>query len=124
VLIATSYDVAPREGFLPLLDKVYSTNRVARIDPQQLALVFIILAMGSLHCLELPPNDPQADEYLAAAKACLAKGDFMIHNTIPGLQALVGGSARRGVHPADGPPAHYGSFPLVSETHGRIPCSW
>jgi hypothetical protein len=56
--------------------------------------VFIILAMGSLHCLELPPNDPQADEYLAAAKACLAKGDFMIHNTISGLQALVSGCYR------------------------------
>ncbi|GFZ52287.1 hypothetical protein JCM24511_10060 [Saitozyma sp. JCM 24511] len=84
------FDVAPREGFLPLFEKAYSSKQIigARIDPQQLGLVFIILAMGSLHCLELPPNDPQADEYLAAAKACLAKGDFMIHNTISGLQAL------------------------------------
>jgi hypothetical protein len=95
-LIPISFDVAPREGFLPLFEKAYSSKQIigARIDPQQLGLVFIILAMGSLHCLELPPNDPQADEYLAAAKACLAKGDFMIHNTISGLQALVSGCDR------------------------------
>ncbi len=74
---------APRSGS--------SGPSVKNVHPQQLALVFMILAIGTLYNLELPLHDPQAEEYLALSKACLARGDFLNHNTIPGVQAVVSG---------------------------------
>ena len=59
------------------------------IHPQQLALVYMILAMGSLYNLELPQHDPQAEEFLSLSKACLSRGDFLNHNTIAGVQTIV-----------------------------------
>ncbi|OCF71449.1 hypothetical protein I204_07507 [Kwoniella mangroviensis CBS 8886] len=55
---------------------------------QKLALLFITFALGALHNLELPPNDPSAEEYCMIAKACLAEGNFMKRPTIMGVQAL------------------------------------
>lgn len=63
---------------------------------QALALVFITLAMGALHNLELPPNDPLAEEFFTLAKSALAKGQFMIHHTIAAVQTLVSVCRRRG----------------------------
>lgn len=60
-----------------------------RPDCQRLALLFIIFAMGALHSLELPPNDPSAEEYLDLAKRSLAKTDFLTHSTIAAVQTLV-----------------------------------
>jgi hypothetical protein len=59
------------------------------VHPQQLALLFIIMAMGALHNPALPPHDPSAELHCAAARWCLVKGDFIGHNTIAGLQAVV-----------------------------------
>ncbi|WVQ69660.1 uncharacterized protein L199_007880 [Kwoniella botswanensis] len=56
---------------------------------QKLALLFITFALGALHNLELPPNDPSAEDYCMIAKACLAEGNFMKRPTIMGVQALV-----------------------------------
>ncbi|ORY26987.1 fungal-specific transcription factor domain-domain-containing protein [Naematelia encephala] len=93
---AWHFDVAPREELQPIFDQVYATSRIGvphqtsrtRYDPQQLALLFIILAMGSRHTLEHDTDDNVGADYLALSKACLAKGDFMSHNTIAGVQAL------------------------------------
>ena len=60
-----------------------------RAHAQQLALLFIVLAMGALHNLELPPDDPTAGEYLALSRDALEAGDFIINNTIAGVQTLV-----------------------------------
>lgn len=87
-----SHDVAPRRSVQPLLDRMYDESGpepARRVHPQQLALLFITMAMGALHNPELPPHDPSAEQYLAAARWCLVKGDFIGHNTIAGLQALV-----------------------------------
>jgi len=58
---------------------------------QQLALLFIVLAMGALHNLELPPDDHSAGEYLALSRDALEAGDFIINNTLAGVQTLVSG---------------------------------
>lgn len=100
-----NHDVAPRSCLQPIFDRAYGlgdeevTERrrerrgereiVHRVHPQQLALLFIILAMGALHNPDLPPHDPSAEHHLAAARWCLVKGDFIGNNTIAGLQALV-----------------------------------
>ena len=72
------------------MKEVYNQRRLQRpsIDLQALALVFMVLAMGTLHNLELAPNDPVAESYVAMAKTCLVKDSFMIKNTIAGVQTL------------------------------------
>lgn len=47
--------------------------------------------MGARYSLESTLDEAPGAEYLPLAKACLAKGDFMAHNTLPGVQALVSG---------------------------------
>lgn len=48
--------------------------------------------MGALHNLELPPDDISAEEYLLSSEDCLARGQFMNNNTVPGVQTLVSAS--------------------------------
>ncbi|ADV25110.1 hypothetical protein I305_05945 [Cryptococcus gattii E566] len=87
---AWHYNVVPRQTFQPIFDRAYRkempVNR--KVGAQELALLYIILAMGALHNLELPPNDPIAEEYSTLSKICLAKGEFMIHCTTIGIMAL------------------------------------
>ncbi|TXT11220.1 hypothetical protein VHUM_01971 [Vanrija humicola] len=88
-----NHDVAPRRSVQPIFDRVYVQNAPEplhrRVHPQQLALLFIIMAMGALHNPDLPPHDPSAEHHLTAARWCLVKGDFIGNNTIAGLQALI-----------------------------------
>ncbi|WVQ97545.1 hypothetical protein IAU59_004659 [Kwoniella sp. CBS 9459] len=89
---AWNHDTAPRRFFQPVFDKIYdsvASRSYRNVHPQQLALLFVILAMGTLQNLELPLHDPSANEYLAYAKGCLTKGDFMNNNTIAGVQTLI-----------------------------------
>ncbi|WVW79032.1 hypothetical protein I302_100995 [Kwoniella bestiolae CBS 10118] len=89
---AWNHDTAPRRFFQPVFDRIFqciSTKNYRSVHPQQLALLYAILAMGTLQNLELPPNDPTADEYLMLAKSCLTKGDFLNNNTIAGVQSLI-----------------------------------
>ena len=87
-----SYDVIPRQHFQPLLEGIRSVSNapsVSRVNPQRLALLFAILAMGTLHNLETSPNDPSAEEFLGMAKVCLCKGEFLTRGNIAGIQTLV-----------------------------------
>lgn len=89
-----SFDVAPRPIIEKVINETYAVKTAKSpefraVDPQSLALLFIILAMGSLHNLELPPNDPSADEFLELSKRSLAKADFLTRSNIAGIQTLV-----------------------------------
>ena len=93
------HDVAPRKNFEPIFNRVYGLTYSAspseeRIHLQQLALVYAILALGTHHNLEIPPNDATSNEFGNLAKACLSSDDFLNHNTIAGVQALVSDGAR------------------------------
>lgn len=83
----------PRRTFQPIFDRVYASLLEPRpensVHLQQLALVYMLLAMGTVHNIELPPHDESAEEYLALAQAAMTKGNFMNHATIAGLQTLV-----------------------------------
>ncbi|RSH90304.1 hypothetical protein EHS25_001638 [Saitozyma podzolica] len=57
-------------------------------DVQQLGLLYIVLAMGVAQNLALAPGDYLGDEYYSYSKECLTKGNFMIHNTLAGVQTL------------------------------------
>ena len=83
-----SHNPVPRRNVDQILVKAYSTP-AKRCHIQQLALLYSIFSVGTLHSLEYEPNDPIAEEYRQLSQACLSKGDFMIQNTISGVQALV-----------------------------------
>lgn len=89
------YDIVSHDKLGRLFDRVYSTSTHGDMTPDtavlfvhELALVFVVLAMGALHHLELQPDDPMAEEFLAAARACLTKGNFLVYNTVPCVQTL------------------------------------
>lgn len=89
------YDVVPRPSYEPIFERVYAAvdePSTEGINPQELALLYIVFAMGALYSLELPPNDPVALEYHALSKACLAKGNFLVNNAMSGVQTLVSAS--------------------------------
>lgn len=96
-----SFDVAPRTAITPILDHLYPTSgaqgplqeRRIRLHPQELALIFIIFAMGARHNLEWNLGEGPEEEYLALAKTCLARGAFLTHHTIAAVQTLVSPSS-------------------------------
>lgn len=60
-----------------------------KLHLQQIALIFAILAVGTHHNLELPPNDSGSGEFVNMARLCLTADDFLNHNTIFGIQTIV-----------------------------------
>jgi hypothetical protein len=112
----TSFDIAPKSTIERLVTEIYVVKNAVNpkyraVDPQSLALIFIVLAVGSLHNLELAPNDPSAEEYLSLSKRCLAKSDFLTRSNIAGIQALVRPSLGCALEIND--TAHHGSLPSV-----------
>ncbi|WVR05530.1 hypothetical protein IAU60_002548 [Kwoniella sp. DSM 27419] len=91
---AWHYDIAPLETLQPIFQRIYSIQHSLpsqasfKVIPSELALLFIVFAMGALHNLELPPNDPSAEDFCSLAKSCLVKGDFMANTTVAGVQTL------------------------------------
>lgn len=79
--------------FQEIFSRVFSASEGTRpspkVHPQELALVFILLAQGTLFSLELPLNDPAAEDWLHLSERALVKGNFFANNTIPGVQTLV-----------------------------------
>lgn len=89
-----SYNIVSRSSLQLIIDTAYASRnknglRDQRIHYQDLALLFVVLAMGVLHNLELPPEDSLAEEYIALAKTCLAKGDFLDRTSLSGIRTLV-----------------------------------
>lgn len=75
-----------------MLSKIYSemhNPKSNKIRSHELALLFMVFAMGALFRLELPPHDPIATEYLMLSKAALVKSNFMVNSTIHCVQTLV-----------------------------------
>ncbi len=87
-----------RANFIDIIKSIYREDQPGSGEVQQenpklqyhkLALVMIVLALGTLLNLEIPPHDPSAERFYTLAKSCLAKGDFLHHNTLVSVQALV-----------------------------------
>ncbi|OWZ45798.1 hypothetical protein C361_02913 [Cryptococcus neoformans Tu259-1] len=92
---AFHFEIVSRSTLQQILQQAYSyvRNRTLgqslKVHPQELALLFIVFAMGARYSLESTLDEAPDLEYLPLAQACLAKGDFMAHNTLAGVQALV-----------------------------------
>jgi hypothetical protein len=92
-LTSSSHDVAPKPSFEKTFDRVYSlANRCslsAPVSAQEIALVFIIMAQGTMYNIEMPSHDPSANEWLHLSERALIKGNFLSNNMVAGLQTLV-----------------------------------
>ena len=92
-LTKPSHDVAPKPRFEKTFERVYSLSEGAflspRINAQEIALVLIILAQGTMFNIEMPTHDSSAEEWLHLSERALVKGEFLSNNTLPGLQTLV-----------------------------------
>lgn len=88
-----SHDVAPRTQFELTFNRVYSLAErnvtASRVDPQEIALVFIIMAQGTIFNIEMPYYDSSAEEWLHLSERALVKGEFLSNNTVAGVQTLV-----------------------------------
>ncbi|WWC98837.1 hypothetical protein V866_005730 [Kwoniella sp. B9012] len=87
------HDVVPRPGLQKIFDRLYPSRTLIDgptqpVSPQELALVFILLAQGTLYNLEMPNNDPSAEDWLHLSERALVKGNFFANNTIPAVQTL------------------------------------
>ncbi|WWC87440.1 uncharacterized protein L201_002329 [Kwoniella dendrophila CBS 6074] len=87
------FNIASRSLVESIFEKAYalldSTGAQKRdVSAQQLALLFVILAMGAYYNLELAPDDSSVEDYVGVSQACLAKGDFLANNTTAGVMTL------------------------------------
>ena len=93
LLTQTSHDVAPKALFEKTFDRVYNraegSSSSPPINPQEIALVFIIMAQGTMFNIEMPNCDPSAEDWLHLSERALVKGDFLSNNMVAGLQTLV-----------------------------------
>jgi len=87
-----SYNICPRPSFEPTLNATLdaqSSSSEIRVNPQQIALIYIVLAVGTLFNLEVLPHHPSANRYFRLSQQSLCKGDFLNRNTVAGLQTVV-----------------------------------
>ncbi|WVQ68695.1 uncharacterized protein L199_006904 [Kwoniella botswanensis] len=91
-----SYEIVSRVSTKRVVENVYryitgpnQEFRHTKIQYQELGLLFIVLAMGALHNLELRPDDASAAEYMLCSEDCLTKGNFMTNNTVAGVQTVI-----------------------------------
>lgn len=92
-LTGPSHDVAPKTGFEKTFDRVYKRaeggSSQPYVNPQEIALVFIIMAQGTLFNIEMPNFDSSAEDWLHLSERALVKGEFLSNNMVAGLQTLV-----------------------------------
>ncbi|OQV06667.1 Fungal specific transcription factor domain-containing protein [Cladophialophora immunda] len=88
---AWHHDVAPKTRFQKTFDRVYNLSEGASsspVNPQEIALVYIILAQGTMFNIEMPNYDPSVEDWLHLSERALVKGRFLSNNMVAGLQTL------------------------------------
>ncbi|KAH8587807.1 hypothetical protein B0O99DRAFT_526197, partial [Bisporella sp. PMI_857] len=89
---AWHHDVAPKALFQKTFDRVYALSdsepMPPPVNPQEIALVFIIMAQGTMFNIEMAIDDSSVEEWLQLSERALVKGDFLSNNTVAGLQTL------------------------------------
>ena len=77
---------------MKMFERVYSASDGHSLppspNPQEIALVFAIMAQGTVYNIEMPMSDPSAEEWLHLSEQALVKGEFLSNNTLAGLQSL------------------------------------
>ncbi|KAF9048224.1 hypothetical protein BDZ89DRAFT_978408 [Hymenopellis radicata] len=88
---AWMYTPISNQDFLETIYRpVYGQDSMLEtFNPQSLALLFMVLAMGTLMDLEQPAHSPQATQYYHLGRAALAIKSVFDEQSIPGIQALL-----------------------------------
>ena len=85
--------MAPRATFNKTFDRVYANSSgislSPQVNPQEIALVFTILAQGTMFNIEMPNYDPSTEDWLHLSELALVTGRFLSNNMVAGLQTLV-----------------------------------
>lgn len=88
-----SHDVAPRASFTKTFDRVYGLAEdhasSSLVNAQEIALVYIVLAQGTMFSIEHPHYDSSMENWMRLSELALVVGNFLSNNQIPGLQTLV-----------------------------------
>lgn len=50
----------------------------------------MMMSKGTVYNIEMPTDDPSAEEWQHLSEMALVKGNFLSNNTIAGVQTLVG----------------------------------
>ncbi|RAK88204.1 hypothetical protein BO79DRAFT_237884 [Aspergillus costaricaensis CBS 115574] len=92
-LVASYYRYCAWQAtFDKTFDRVYANSSgmslSPQVNPQEIALVFIILAQGTLFNIEMPNYDPSTEDWLHLSELALVKGRFLSNNMVAGLQTL------------------------------------
>lgn len=90
------------EDTVKLVNDVYHIRETGQLDIldidqeyHKVAVVFVILALGTLMDMELQPHSPEAKAYCSIAQHCLGSGHHVSRHTPYALQALVSGHMRK-----------------------------
>ncbi|WVF67474.1 hypothetical protein IAT40_002230 [Kwoniella sp. CBS 6097] len=59
-----------------------------RLALHQLSLLYVVMALGQLANMEVPPNDPESKHFFALSQQCLFSGSFLVYNTLSCVQSL------------------------------------
>ncbi|KZT09905.1 uncharacterized protein LAESUDRAFT_722057 [Laetiporus sulphureus 93-53] len=59
------------------------------LDSHRLAILYLVLAMGTLVDLEIEPLSPSATRYYQLGRAALSLDSVLEHQTLPAIQALI-----------------------------------
>ncbi|THC88987.1 hypothetical protein EYZ11_011571 [Aspergillus tanneri] len=89
---AWHHDVAPKPAFQRTFDRVYQLSDKdtlsPSVNPQEIALVYIVMAQGTMYNIEMPNYDSSAEDWLHLSERALVKGNFLSNNMVAGLQTL------------------------------------
>lgn len=81
---------------LDFFENMFRPTYDQSVSPQEplgahaLAVLFLVLALGTLLKLDAPPHSPQAMQYYQLGRASLALESILEEQSIPAIQALVG----------------------------------
>lgn len=73
--------------FRPVYDPDASFHE--SVSAHSLAILYMVLGIGTLMDLERPAHSPEAMQYLQLGRAALALESVLEEQSIPGIQALV-----------------------------------
>ncbi|OCF40130.1 hypothetical protein I317_06081 [Kwoniella heveanensis CBS 569] len=93
-LIAWTGTPVLHEDMLKIVQAIYASipdvppGQDLRLALHQLSLLYVVMALGQLANMEVPPNDPESKRLFALAQQCLFSGSFLVYNTLSCVQSL------------------------------------
>ena len=81
--------ITENDFYNTIFRQIYGLPSEKSIDPHSLAVLYMVLAIGTLMDLDIPINSPQATQYYQLARKALGLETIFEEQSIPSIQALV-----------------------------------